>query len=386
MKLIATVGTNPNEAEYELDGKIYKGKYSFLALKEHFKIDGKSNVILLGSSQTKDILDKHKDEVGEFSFINLEDMAEKANKDEKELSTVLLSYLGIKENEEFILDITQGKRHHPIMMFLSVILSKTIKPKHIFYANVMDFALNKFKFESFENSLDASNLTILVDTYIANGGVATISYSSKEIEKIANLLSNLSNNLLFNQYIDAINSAIDLNNSIVQNKNTLFQNSLNNLKTDINKIIILRNEPEYLQLLGFCEYLKDKNLFSSSLQFLFESILSFLESYIKKVKPTFILDYTRNKKEKRVMIKEPYSDKRDCYYRRNAIKKGFYKKEYKYIFKKNHKQISDILSKTDKARNDIAHPNQDVKTININFISENLNKFKKVMEVKWCFY
>lgn len=385
MKLIATVGTNPNKAEYELDGKIYKGEYSFLALKEHFKIDGKANVILLGSSQTKDILDKHKDEVGEFSFINLEDMAEKANKDEKELSTVLLSYLGIKENEEFILDITQGKRHHPIMMFLSVILSKTIKPKHIFYANTTTTTSptpNKFKFESLENSLDASNLTILVDTYIANGGVATISYSSKETQKIANLLSNLSNNLLFNQYNDAINSAIDLNNFIVQNKNALFQNSLNSLKMDINRITTLKNEPEYFQLLGFCEYLKDKNLFSSSLQFLFESILSYLEFYIKKVKPTFILYYTRNKKEKRVMIKEPYSDKRDCYYRRNAIKKGFYKKEYKYIFKKNHKQISDILSKTDKARNDIAHPNQDVKTININFISENLNKFKKVMEVK----
>lgn len=81
------------------------------------------------------------------------------------------------------------------------------------------------------------------------------------------------------------------------------------------------------------------------------------------------------------MIKKPYSDKRDCYYRRNAIKKGFSDDEYKSIFKNHHKPISEILSKIDRARNDIAHPNQDLITINIDFISSNLNYFKKILEV-----
>lgn len=385
MKLIATMGSKiENKVKYKLNDKVYEAYCSFLALKEHYNLKN-DDIIIIGTKETKNAIKNAKELIGEFELIDLDEFAS-SNDSELLFSFIddkVANYLG----NDVILDLTQGFRHHPISLFASAILSKYYRPKEIFYAKDISGTNTEFEYINLINVLNNSNIAILVDTYIKNGGVAYISNPSKEVDKFINHLSKLSKSLLVNQYKKVIEKAKILNKFIDEFKKPSLNDKLNKLRNDINTLINLEKEPEYVQLLSLSKYLKDKDLLTQSVQFLFEGIQAFVEFYILKVNPDFTIEIKVWEKDREVSKSVKISDdliyKRELYKRRNSIKKEFTKRSknnrYSNIFGDKFNKLQNMLITVDRKRNDISHPNDESEISSTNF-SEFINSELKNLE------
>lgn len=390
MKLIATLGASKieNKFKYKLNDDLVDETYcSFSALKKHYDLSN-GEIIIIGTKQTKERLDAAKDKIGEFeNFINLDEL-EISNDGEFLFSFInekIIKFL----DDEIILDLTQGFRHHPISLFASAILSKDYRPKEIFYAKDISGNNTEFEYLNLISVLDNSSVAILVDTYIKNGGVAYISNPSSDVKKLIKMLSNLSSSLLVNQYKKSINSAKNLNDFIDESKKISLKDSFNKLKNDIDILTDLENKPEYIQLIKISKYLRDKELLAQSIQFLFEGILAFIEFYIAKKDPNFNIKFEVGKKEVVVKISDKFRYERELYKRRNSIKRDFSKNNAAYAkyFGDSSKKLQKMLSKIDKKRNDISHPNDDSEASSTNFgalISNNLSNLEKIISELKC--
>lgn len=119
-------------------------------------------------------------------------------------------------NEEYIIDLSHGFRHIPILATISLIsqsLNNTNKIKHIFFAKEKEPYKN-YEIIDLKEYLELANMSYVLESFNHNYTVALVSkFKNKNFRDLASQLSTISNHILSNS-LKALNNDISkiLNN------------------------------------------------------------------------------------------------------------------------------------------------------------------------------
>ena len=346
MRLIATMGASgiKNIHTYEINGKEYESRLSFLALAKAFNIN---DIFVIGTIKSKesieDILKENKNiKMVAIESNNVEDVFQKS-----------LEYIG----KNTILDLTQGYRHYPMLTLLASIFlqnDSTKNIKDIYYSQIIDENCQaykescKYKFTSLLKYLDIANMSRIINTF--NKTLLTLDYDvhNDNFNKIKSFLKELTQELFSNNFKKSRQKAVGIEKNIDRilgdNDLDIIKNHLNKLKEEMKNIQKLNSNQESETLLNVSEYFLDKGILLHSATLLYESMVAFLDENVKYRQCNTI---NKNGKEREA----------NTFERRNCLKKNMQecdKSEYKNSVSKC-KEFSKLLRKIDILRNNSAH-------------------------------
>jgi CRISPR-associated DxTHG motif protein len=247
---------------------------------ENYKDKENTTIISL---YTQDALEKQRNVVKDLDF-DIEKNGQKI--DDKDFNGIFNSINELLINEkydEFIIDISHGFRHLPILATISMLINNfqnTNKIKYIYFAKELE-PRKKYEILDLKEYLDIANMSFVLSAFDDNYTVA--------------------NHIKSNRYKKLILSLNEFSNDIMAlNLSNLFKTSLPTLSRELSIInnVAIRNialelkdtlesdfkiqKKKYLTFYKLSKILLEKNYILLSLSLLYESIRTYIKTAIKK--------------------------------------------------------------------------------------------------------
>jgi len=267
-----------NIKSLSIQGGNYKNMLPLL-IENFYKKDNYSII----SIYTKEALIKQKEAIESLDF-DIEKNGKLINEENfEDIFNTINEILSDEQYTEFIIDISHGFRHLPILTTISMIINNfqdSSRIKQIFFAKEVD-KFKKYEIIDLKEYLEISNISFVLNTFNDNYTVAH-HINSIKYNKLIVALNNFSNDIM----------ALNLSNI---NKNTLprlieelkkvddvsIETLSEGLKENIEKDFSLESK-RYLTYFKLSKNLFEKNYILLSLSLLYESIRMFLKTHIKK--------------------------------------------------------------------------------------------------------
>ena len=182
-------------------------------------------------------------------------------------------------DKEYIIDLTHGFRHIPILATISLIsqsLNNTDKIKHIFFAKEMK-PREEYEIIDLKEYLELANISYILESFNRNYTVALASkFKNKNFHDLANQLSTISNHILSNS-LKALSNDTDkiLNNIELILKNEqieTFKSSLNDIQQHIKELQDIGKQKDSMKFYRMSRLLSSKGYLLNSITLLFEAI------------------------------------------------------------------------------------------------------------------
>lgn len=289
------------------------------------------------------------------------------------------------KNSEFIIDVTHGFRHLPILAIVASIIKNfkdSKKIKHIIFGKVIiqpeQGVIGKFEIIDLKEYLDLANISFILTAFSDNYTVAN-HIEAPKFDKLINALRIFSNDIMALNISNLKNKSLEnLKKELSKINDISVKKQAKNLELEIEKINeILKRKSEYEIAFELSKILFNKNYILLSLQLLFESIRSYmLETLIKK--DTYkIMDKIKDEcsREPEYEIRE-YAVK---IYRNVSLDllDELDENRIKNLISSNEKKtVIDFYDKVRKRRNSLSHTNsnniafKDIKDEISNFLCE----------------
>ena len=312
--------------------------------------------------------------------------------DEKNIDKIFEIFEKIfsKDYEEFIIDVTHGFRHLPLLLLIEILIknfqdnskiSKILFAKEIDKPRADNDFSGKYEFMDLKEYMDLANLAFILETFKKNYTLPLHIKLSKEFENLEIKLQKFSEDFM------------------VLNINALFKDAVPSLIDElkkINKVSInkqvkelinhLENEFKYEKIHRYKTYynlafnLKERGYLLNSLALLYESVRFFLRAYLRAQYPQIIEkiekyyksddyligDFCMNKVFKTSKKDEKIEKKFNNFKLKDILTLDEYKKLVKsipYELKKweeceySEDRQADIFNCISYARNNFAHAN-----------------------------
>lgn len=292
--VITILGTlNTNEAEYisdkTLEGFLCLGGYKnmFPLILDTYANDDATTIIPLYTSVSHDI----QSIVVKDKEIDIKEHGHEI--DDKNFDSIFNTINEILSDEqytEFIIDISHGFRHLPILATISMMINNfqdATKIKHILFAKELESRI-KYEIIDLKSYLEIANISFVLNTFNDN---YTVAHHIKSI-KYSNLISALNN---FSNDIMALNLSNLNNNSLPNLTNELsliedisIKTLAQGLKTNLEKDFRLEDK-RYLTFYKLSKNLFEKNYILPSLSMLYESIRMYIKTAIKKDRKAIVI-------------------------------------------------------------------------------------------------
>lgn len=196
------------------------------------------------------------------------------------------------EDNEYIIDLTHGFRHIPILATISLIsqsLSDTNKIKHIFFAKEI---INQKEYEiiDLKEYLELANMSYMLETFDKNYTVSFVAaFENEDFENLRGELTKFSNDILANS-LKALEGRFDTVLRYIENikKNEqifTFKSSLDQIKDHIENLKQISKKRDYQKLYEMSEVLNVKGYLLNAITLLFEAIGYYCASGIEKISP-----------------------------------------------------------------------------------------------------
>ena len=203
------------------------------------------------------------------------------------------------EDNEYIIDLTHGFRHIPILATISLTsqsLSDTNKIKHIFFAKEI---INQKEYEiiDLKEYLELANMSYMLETFDKNYTVSFVAaFENEDFENLRGELTKFSNDILSNS-IKALENRFDLVLQYIENikKNEqifTFRASLDKIKEHIENLKQISTKRDYQKLYEMAKVLNKKGYLLNAITLLFEGIGYYCVSGLEKISPK-VEDYVR---------------------------------------------------------------------------------------------
>jgi len=209
-------------------------------------------------------------------------------------------------NEEYIIDLTHGFRHIPILATISLIsqsLNNTDKIKHIFFAKEI-VAREEYEIIDLKEYLELANMSYVLESFNYNYTVALVSkFKNKNFRDLTSQLSTISNHILSNS-LKALNNDVGkiLNNIdfILKNEQIeTFKSSLEDIRQHIMELQQIGKEKDSIKFYRMSRILNSKGYLLNAITLLFEAIGHYcaesFECFSVDIK-AHINDFKKNKK------------------------------------------------------------------------------------------
>jgi CRISPR-associated DxTHG motif protein len=203
--------------------------------------------------------------------------------DEKDFYSILsLINTLTSENDKYIIDLTHGFRHIPILATISIIthtLNDTSNIEHILFAKEIEDK-KRYEIIDLREYLQLANMSYMLETFADNYTVSSkIVFMDENFQELSDELRILSNRILSNSLqqifaCDTIERTIDNIDKISQNeKIATFKNSLEKIKSHLEKIRGLKNIDRHSRrLFEFSKLLNERGYLLNAITLLFEAI------------------------------------------------------------------------------------------------------------------
>ena len=196
------------------------------------------------------------------------------------------------EDNEYIIDLTHGFRHIPILATISLIsqsLSDTNKIKHIFFAKEI---INQKEYEiiDLKEYLELANMSYMLETFDKNYTVSFVAaFENEAFENLRGELTKFSNDILANS-LKALENRFDVVLQYIENikKNEqifTFRTSLDKIKEHIENLKQISTKIDYQKLYEMAKVLNKKGYLLNAITLLFEGIGYYCVSGLEKISP-----------------------------------------------------------------------------------------------------
>ena len=196
------------------------------------------------------------------------------------------------EDNEYIIDLTHGFRHIPILATISLIsqsLSDMNKIKHIFFAKEI---INQKKYEiiDLKEYLELANMSYMLETFDKNYTVSFVAaFENEDFENLRGELTKFSNDILANS-LKALENRFDVVLQYIENikKNEqifTFRTSLDKIKEHIENLKQISTKIDYQKLYEMAKVLNKKGYLLNAITLLFEGIGYYCVSGLEKINP-----------------------------------------------------------------------------------------------------
>nr|WP_314870045.1 TM1812 family CRISPR-associated protein [uncultured Campylobacter sp.] len=183
------------------------------------------------------------------------------------------------DDDKYIIDLTHGFRHIPILATISLIsksLSNTEKIKHIFFAKEIELK-KEYEIIDLKEYLELANMSYVLETFNHNYTVSLVSkFKNKNFCNLISRLSTISNHILsnslkaLNKDVDKILSDIDF---ILKNEQIeTFKGSLEDIQRHIRELQDIGKEKDSIKFYRMSKILNSKGYLLNAITLLFEAI------------------------------------------------------------------------------------------------------------------
>ena len=212
------------------------------------------------------------------------------------------------DNEEYIIDLTHGFRHIPILATISLIsqnLNNTDKIKHIFFAKEIKFQ-EDYEIIDLKEYLELANMSYMLETFDKNYTVSFVAaFKNEDFENLRGELTKFSNDILANS-LKALENRFDIVlqyiESIKKHEQIFtFGPSLDKIKEHIEDLKRISRKKDFQKLYEIAKVLNKKGYLLNAITLLFEGIGYYcvrglenfdpkVEAYVKEFKNSKFFD------------------------------------------------------------------------------------------------
>ena len=315
------------------------------------------------------------------------------------------------EYESFIIDLTHGFRHLPILMIVNLIIAsmkENDKIEHIFFAKEI-ISMKEYKIIDLLDYIGLAKLSFVLENFNTNYTVGNkLIFRNKNYQELVDNLRIISGHILANSIkalIDGDNNLIKLTIEKLQKlqeddiKVETFSNSINNIIEHLEKIEILGDEEDYIRLFRFAKVMQKRDYLLNSITLLNESVGMFCVRKLKNM-GNLTLQYIENYQEKITKAKTDEDKKEFNIYKlshqskniiklKNGFKGNFLlsspaeKKEIlQNLNGQNNTNLITIIKNIEDLRNNLAHGNSSDGVKNVKHkISTLLREYQKLAQI-----
>jgi len=202
--------------------------------------------------------------------------------DEKDFYALLrLMNEHIAAEEEYIIDLTHGFRHIPILATISIIthnIKDTSNIKHIFFAKEI-VPRKEYEIIDLKEYIELANMSYILETFIDNYTVSTnASFSNEMFQELSDELRIFSSHILSNSliYLFDTNHLAKLlkhiDTVLAHKEVATFKDSLLDIKLHIQDLIALDQHPDHEKYFKLSIILNKRGYLLNSITLLFEAI------------------------------------------------------------------------------------------------------------------
>lgn len=287
--------------------------------------------------------------------------------------------------ESFIIDLTHGFRHLPILMIVNLIIASikdVEKIEHIFFAKEI-VPFKEYKIIDLLDYIDLAKLSFVLENFNTNYTVGNkLVFRKPEYQGLVNSLQEISEHILANSIKrllkpdeNLIQSTID-KLQVLQKEDTYiatFSHSIGSIIEHLGKIEILKDEEEYIKLFKFAEVMQKRDYLLNSITLLNESIGMFcikqlmnmgdsIEPFIKAYQIKIDQAET-NKDKKEFNIYKLSHQSKNIIKLGNGFKGEFLssdsmkRKILDKLREQHNQKLIDLIDRVGDLRNNLAHGN-----------------------------
>lgn len=224
-------------------------------------------------------------------------------------------------DDEYIIDLTHGFRHIPILATISLIsqsLNNTDKIKHIFFAKEIKFQ-EDYEIIDLKEYLELANMSYMLETFDKNYTVSFVAaFENEDFKNLRGELTKFSNDILANS-LKALENRFDIVLQYIENikKNEqifTFKASLDKIKEHIEDLKRISRKKDFQKLYEIAKVLNKKGYLLNAITLLFEGIGYYcvrglenfdpkVEAYVKEFKNSKFFDSYILTNQSRTLVK-----------------------------------------------------------------------------------
>ena len=213
--------------------------------------------------------------------------------DEKDFYEILrIINSATSSDDEYIIDLSHGFRHIPILATISLIsqsLNNTDKIKHIFFAKEI-VAREEYEVIDLKEYLELANMSYMLETFDKNYTVSFVAaFENEDFENLRGELTKFSNDILSNS-IKALENRFDMVLQYIENIKKheqifTFESSVDKIKEHIENLKQISKKRDYQKLYEMAKVLNQKGYLLNAITLLFEGVGYYCVSGLEKISP-----------------------------------------------------------------------------------------------------
>ncbi|MDR0407646.1 MAG: CRISPR-associated DxTHG motif protein [Campylobacteraceae bacterium] len=273
----------------------------------------------------------------------------------------------ITQEGDYIIDLSHGFRHIPILATISLIAHNINNPsniKHILFAKEI-VQYKEYEIIDLKEYLELANISYVLESFVDNYTIFLKSnFTNKLFQNLSNELKSLSNHILSNAIQNIFNSSIlkntlkNIDEILIDEKVSTFKHSLVIIKEHLKNIQEIGKLPKPKQLYEFSKLLSERGYLLNAITLLFEAIGCYCLESLKEIDAT-VKEYIEGRgshykqdKEARNIIanSDDYKNKKD---------KEMENKINIFFKSKNISSFKKFIEKAKELRNELAHGNNE---------------------------